>query len=168
MQLSWYSTIALFLVASTASAVAQAPSRINVFKDWAAYSYADSRGKVCYAAAQPKDTLPKNVKRDPIFFMISTRPAEKVRDEVSIIIGYPFKPESKVSVAIGDKSFSLFTKQDGAWVENVSDEAVLVDTLRAGANVVVKGTSARGTNTTDTYSLAGITAALDAAAKACQ
>lgn len=168
MQFGRYSIVALFLIASTVGAAAQAPNRIGVFKDWAAYAYSDSRGKVCYAAAQPKDTQPKNVKRDQSFFMISTRPSEKVRNEVSVVIGYPFKADSKVSVAVGDKSFTMFTKQDGAWVENVSDEAVLVDTLKAGANMVLKGVSARGTNTTDTYSLAGITAALDSVAKACQ
>lgn len=168
MKLRWYSTVALFLIASTASAVAQAPNRIGVFKDWAAYSYSDSRGKVCYAATQPKDSLPKGANRDPIFFMISTRPTEKVANEVSVLVGYPLKPDSKVSVAIGDKTFTLFTKEDGAWVENVSDEAVLVNAMKAGANMVIKGTSRRGTNTTDTYSLAGISAALDSVAKACK
>jgi invasion protein IalB len=168
MQLRWYSTVALVLLASTASAVAQTPSRIGVYKDWAAYSYSDSRGKVCYAASQPKDTQPKGVKRDAIFFMISTRPAEKVRNEVSVLVGYPLKQDSKVSVAIGEKTFAMFTKEDGAWVENISDESVLVDALKAGANMIVKGTSRRGTNTTDTYSLSGISAALDSVAQACQ
>jgi hypothetical protein len=168
MQLRWFSTVALVLLASTATAAAQSPSRLGVFKDWTAYSYADGRGKVCYAASQPKETEPKNVNRDPIFFMVSTRPADRVNNEVSVLVGYPLKQDSKVSVDIDGKSFVMFTKDDGAWVENIADESVLVDALKAGSKMVVKGTSRRGTNTIDEYSLAGISAALDSVAKACQ
>jgi invasion protein IalB len=168
MQLRWFSTVALMLLACTATAAAQTPSRLGVFKDWTAYSYTDGRGKVCYAASQPKDTEPKNVNRDPIFFMVSTRPADRINNEVSVLVGYPLKQDSKVSVDIDGKTFSMFTKEDGAWVENIADESVLVDALKAGSKMVVKGTSRRGTNTTDQYSLSGVSAALDSVAKACQ
>jgi hypothetical protein len=168
MQLRWFSTVALMLLAFTASASAQSPNRLGVFKDWTAYSYTDGRGKVCYAATQPTLTEPKGVNRDPIFFMVSTRPADRINNEVSVLVGYPLKQDSKVTVDIDGKSFSMFTKEDGAWVENISDESVLVDALKAGSKMVVKGTSRRGTNTIDQYSLAGISAALDSVAKACQ
>jgi hypothetical protein len=168
MQLRWFSTIALALLASTATAAAQTPSRLGVFKDWTAYSYTDGRGKVCYAASQPKDTEPKNVNRDPIFFMVSTRPADRINNEVSVLVGYPLKQDSKVSVDVDGKTFVMFTKEDGAWVENIADESVLVDALKAGSKMVVKGTSRRGTNTVDEYSLSGSAAALDSVAKACQ
>ena len=167
MQVRWFSTVALVLLASTATAVAQTPDRLGVYKDWTAYSYADSRGKVCYVASQPKDVEPKNVNRGPIFFMVSTRPAEKVRNEASVLVGYPLKQDSKVSVDIDGKTFTMFTKEDGAWVENVAEESVLVEALKAGAKMVVKGTSRRGTNTVDYYSLSGISLALDSIAKAC-
>jgi hypothetical protein len=168
MQLRWFSTIALALLASTATAAAQTPSRLGVFKDWTAYSYTDGRGKVCYAASQPKDTEPKNVNRDPIFFMVSTRPADRINNEVSVLVGYPLKQDSKVSVDVDGKTFVMFTKEDGAWVENIADESVLVDALKAGSKMVVKGTSRRGTNTVDEYSLSGSAAALESVAKACQ
>jgi invasion protein IalB len=87
---------------------------------------------------------------------------------VSVLVGYPLKQDSKVSVDIDGKTFSMFTKEDGAWVENIADESVLVDALKAGSKMVVKGTSRRGTNTTDQYSLSGVSAALDSVAKACQ
>lgn len=168
MQLRWFSTVALMLLAFTATAAAQAPNRIGVFKDWTAYAYTDGRGKVCYAATQPKDSDPKGVNRDPIFFMVSTRPADRINNEVSVLVGYPLKQDSKVSVDIDGKTFVMFTKEDGAWVENIADETVLVAALKAGSKMTVKGTSRRGTNTTDQYSLAGISAALDSVAKACQ
>ncbi len=168
MQLRWFSTVALALLASTATAAAQTPSRLGVFKDWTAYSYTDGRGKVCYAASQPKDTEPKNVNRDPIFFMVSTRPADRVNNEVSVLVGYPLKQDSKVSVDIDGKTFVMFTKEDGAWVENIADEGVLIAAMKAGSRMTIKGTSRRGTNTTDFYSLSGISAALDEVAKSCQ
>ena len=55
----------------------------------------------------------------------------------------------------------------GAWLASAADEPGFVAAMKAGKSLVVKGTSTRGTETTDTYSLAGATAALDAANKAC-
>jgi hypothetical protein len=42
-----------------------------------------------------------------------------------------------------------------------------VTALKGGSSLVVKGTSGRGTQTTDTYSLAGVTAAMAAIDTAC-
>jgi hypothetical protein len=39
--------------------------------------------------------------------------------------------------------------------------------MQKGHSLIVKGTSRRGTNTTDTYSLQGVTAALESVAKEC-
>jgi hypothetical protein len=160
-------TAALFVLGSASGAYAQAATKIGTFKDWSAYTLSDKRGKVCYAAAQPKASLPAGLNRDPSFFMISTRPAENVANEVNILIGYPFKDDSKVSVEIDTAKFSMFTQADGAWVDSAADEQALVAALKRGSQLVVKGTSRRGTATTDTYSLNGISAALDAAAKSC-
>jgi hypothetical protein len=46
-------------------------------------------------------------------------------------------------------------------------ESALVTALKNGANLTVTGTSKRGTVTTDTYSLIGITAALGRMAMEC-
>ena len=43
----------------------------------------------------------------------------------------------------------------------------LVDALKAGSQLTVRGTSQRGTDTTDTYSLSGVTAAMAEIDKAC-
>ena len=76
---------------------------------------------------------------------ISSRPGEKVTDEVSIVIGYPFKPNSEATVAVGTASFALYTQQDGAWIKNAAEEAQLIEAMRSGQNAVVKGISAKGT-----------------------
>jgi hypothetical protein len=68
---------------------------------------------------------------------------------------------------IDGKQFSLFTDDDTAWGGDAKVDSALVAAMKAGATMIVKGTSARGTLTTDTYSLAGFTAAHKAIDKAC-
>ena len=99
---------------------------------------------------------------------ISSRPADKVSNEVSIIVGYPFKPGSEASVDIRPTSFALYTQQDGAWIKNAAEEAHLVEAMRAGQSAVVKGMSAKGTRSTDTFSLRGLAQALDRSNQECK
>jgi invasion protein IalB len=99
---------------------------------------------------------------------ISTRPAEKVTNEVSIIIGYPFKPNADATAAVGSTVFPLYTQQDGAWIKNAADEASAVNAMRSGQTAVVKGVSAKGTQSSDTYSLKGLAQALDRAGQECK
>lgn len=160
---------ALVLLAGTASgALAQSPTLISQQKDWAAYSYAGSKGKVCYALSKPKKLEPADRNHGDVFFFVSTRPGEGVSNEPSLIVGYPFSDGSKVNVDIDGKAFSMFTKGDGAWVENAAEENNLIAAMKAGSNMSVSGTSSRGTSTSYTFSLSGVTAAIDLASKACR
>ena len=146
------------------------PTLLGQFGDWGAYTAAPSGRKVCFALAKPvsSQTNPPNRPRDPAFFFVSTRPAEKVKDEVSIIIGYPFKPGSDATIDIGSTNFSLYTQGDGAWIKNAAEEAKMVEALRKGADATVKGQSGRGTQTTDVFSLKGLSQALDRVAQECR
>lgn len=159
--------LSLLLLAGTAAAQ-QAPAQVGTFRNWSAYTVTDQRGKQCYVASQPADMQPKNVNRDPVFFLVTSRPAEKIKNEASVVIGYPLKEDSKVSVEIGPQKFQMFVKDDGAWFETPAQEDELIAAMRKGASMVVKGTSRRGTATTDTYPLAGISAALDKIAADCK
>ena len=95
-------------------------------------------------------------------------PAEKRIGEVSIQAGYTYKKGSNVNITIdGKKSFKLFTSNGYAWTYESADDRTLVAAMRAGNSMVIKGTSSRGTLTTDTYSLSGFTAAYKAINKAC-
>jgi invasion protein IalB len=99
---------------------------------------------------------------------VSTRPADKVTNEVSVIVGYPFKPGSEASVDVGSTSYALYTQQDGAWIKNATEEAQMVAAMRAGDSAVLKGVSAKGTQSSDTFSLKGLTQALDRVAQDCK
>lgn len=160
-------TLAASLVVST-GAFAQTATSLGQFRDWTVWTYTSNGNKVCYVSSQPKDMEPKNVNRDPTYFFVTSRPAEGVKGEPSVIIGYPFREGSRVTVEIDGQTFNMFTKDDGAWLEDPSQEAAFLQALRAGSRMIVRGTSRRGTNTVDTYSLAGSTDATDKMAEACR
>ncbi|HWM32444.1 MAG TPA: invasion associated locus B family protein [Methyloceanibacter sp.] len=136
------------------------------FKDWSAYA-ATGSPKVCFIVAQPTASLPKNVKRGPIYFYISRYPADQVVDEISVKMGYPFAPGAKTTVTIGTDKFELFTKEEGAFVEKTEDEGKLLEAMKGGTTMKIEGRSARGTNTSDDYSLSGMGDALARIAKEC-
>jgi len=161
--------------ASTKSAPAAAsgggqPSLLGQFGDWGAYAATSGGRQVCYALAKPTSqaTQPPNRPRDPAYIFVSTRPAENVRNEISIVIGYPFKPGSEANVDIGSAKYVMYTQADGAWIKNAAEEARMVDTMRRGADLVVTGESGRGTISTDRYSLRGLSQALDRVAQECK
>src|SRR5262249_19845125 len=155
---------------AVAAAQTGAASTIGSFKQWTAYTSNEAGGKMCFIASQPTESkyAPSKPKtRDPAYFMVTIIPGKKIKNEASTIIGYAFKDGSKVTVDVDGKKFTMFTDRDNAWIENQSTEATLISTMKGAKTMTVAGTSKRGTNSTDTYSLAGLGAALDAIAKAC-
>ena len=141
---------------------------VGEYGDWKVYVTPGEKNKTCYALAQPKERLPASLKRDPAYVFISTRQAENVKNEVSIIMGFGVKDGAVTSAEIGDESFELLGKGVNAWVKNPAEEPKFVAVLRKGSKLVVKMPSAKGNVTTDNYSLSGITQALDRASKECQ
>jgi len=159
---------ALLLFAGSAAFAQAQPKPVAQFGDWSVYASGAAGSKVCYAISQPKERLPAGLKRDPAFFFISTRPGEKVSNEVSLTMGFPLKEGSDAKLTVGTTAFQLYTKDQGAWVRNVADEGKLVDAMRKGRDVTVVSSSTRGNPTTDKYSLNGIAQALDRVAQECR
>ncbi len=155
---------------AAAAAGGAKPTLLGQYGEWGAYTASPGGKKVCFAIARPtsSETNPPAKSRDPSYMFISSRPADKVSNEVSIVIGYPFKPNSEATAEVGATSFALYTQQDGAWIKNVSEEAHLVDALRGGQSAVVKGVSAKGTRSVDTFSLKGFSQALDRSDQECR
>ncbi|WIW46643.1 invasion associated locus B family protein [Bradyrhizobium sp. 62B] len=146
------------------------PTLIGQFGTWGAYSATPNGKKVCFALAKPSSskTNPPNRPRDPAYAFVSTRPAEKVNNEVSVMIGYALKPGSESSVEVGGAAFAMYTQGDGLWIKNAAEEERMVEAMRKSADLVVKGVSAKGTETTDTFSLKGLAQALDKIAQDCR
>jgi Invasion associated locus B (IalB) protein len=155
---------------AAAAAGGAKPTLLGQYGDWGAYTASPGGKKICFAIAKPaaSETTPPGKTRNPSYMFISSRPGEKVTDEVSIIIGYPFKPNSDATVAVGSTSFALYTQQDGAWIKNAAEEARLIEAMRGGGNAVIKGMSAKGTRSTDTFSLKGLAQALDRTDQDCK
>ena len=152
------------------AAAQSAAQLLGEFGDWGAYTASPGGRKVCFALAKPaaSDTVPPGRPRDPAWLFVSTRPAEKVREEVSVIIGYPFKANTDATIEIGSTNFAMYTQNDGAWVKNAAEEARLVDAMRRGQEITVRGESGRGTRTIDKFTLKGVGQALDRAAQECR
>jgi len=146
------------------------PTLLGQYGEWGAYTASPGGKKVCFVIAKPTtaETNPPNRPRNPVYMFVSTRPADKVTNEVSIITGYPFKAGTEASVTVGTTAFALYTQQDGAWIKNATEEAQLVDAMRGGQSAVVKGSSAKGTQSSDTYSLKGLSQALERVAQECK
>jgi hypothetical protein len=158
--------------ASTKSAAptGATPNLLGQYGEWGAYTAATGGKKICFALAKPSKsaTTPPNRPRDPPYMFISSRPSEKVKDEVSIVAGYGFKPNAEALIDVGGSSFPMYTQNDGAWIKNAADEPRLIDALRKGGDAVVKGTSAKGTASVDTYVLRGLAQALERIGQECQ
>jgi hypothetical protein len=156
--------------AAPAAAGGAKPTLLSQYGEWGAYTASPGGKKVCFAIAKPSatETVPPDRPRNPSYMFISSRPADKVSNEVSIIIGYPFKPNSEATAEVGTTSFALSTQQDGAWVKNATEEAHMVEAMRGGQSAIVKGVSAKGTRSTDTFSLRGLAQALDRADQECK
>lgn len=137
------------------------PTLVQKYNDWEVYSYDGQSGKICYALSKPKDMQPADRDHGDVFFFVSNRPSEGVKGETSMLVGYTFKESSAVTVDVDGQKFTLFTKGDGAWMENPAQEASLLAAMRAGRAMSATGASARGTQTTYRYSLSGVTAATD-------
>lgn len=146
------------------------PTLIGQFGTWGAYSATPNGKKVCFALAKPSSskTNPPNRPRDPAYAFVSTRPAEKVNNEVSVMIGYALKPGSESTVEVGGAAFAMYTQGDGLWIKNAAEEERMVEAMRKSADLVVKGVSAKGTETTDTFSLKGLAQALDRISQDCR
>ncbi len=159
----------LIVVAFVALAVAPAATAaeidtLGVFRAWSAYRTATDGKPLCYMVGEPKKAEGKYTRRGKIYAFVTHRPAAKRLDEVSFDAGYTYKDGSDIKVGIGDRSFTLTPHQNTAWA---TDDKSMIEAMKAGTTMIVRGVSSRGTNTKDTYSLLGFTAAYRAISKAC-
>ena len=146
---------------------------LGQYGDWGAYTASPGGRKVCFALSKPttqQDNPPnRRTAANPVYMFVSTRPDEKVSNEISLLVtGYAFKPNSEATMTIASGGFPMYTQNDGAWVKNAAEEARLVDAMRKAPDAVIKAMTSKGTATTDTFSLKGMSQALDRVAQECR
>ena len=158
----------------TTGALAQeSTNRVATMTDWNVFTEpADGAATECWGVSKPKESVnvrdgqPVSVRRGDILLFVTYKPGKA--PEVSFTGGYPFAGGSTVDVAIGDATYQLFTEGEWAWTGTPEDDAKLLAEMKKGESAVIKARSGKGTQTTDTFSLRGFTAAMDDAAKRCQ
>jgi hypothetical protein len=145
------------ILLSAVSAAAQ-PVRVQQFEDWGVYSYGGGTAKRCYVLSVPTSAKPAGVDHGDNFFLVSPQNGASMMPQA--IMGYDLKSDSTIKVEIGDETFTLVPKDNAAWVRDPAREPALVEAMRGGSEMTLQATSQRGTNTTYSYSLKGVTAAL--------
>lgn len=143
------------------------PVQIASFGDWGAFLAEGGKEKTCYALAQPKERAPSKLKRDPAYVFISNRPGENIHDEVSIMMGFPMKDGGEAEADVSGTSFDLVSKGTNAWIKNPAQEAEFINAMKKSAKLVVKAASIKGHVTTDSYSLTGLSQALESVEREC-
>ena len=163
--------VALALTAVTSCAQAPSnPTSLGASGDWEAFTYEAEGSKVCYVYSAPKksEANKKSAGRGPIYFMVTHWPGKKVKAQPSTFIGYAFKEGSDVKLTIDTRDFILYPVDNMAWTDKVETERAILAAMKSGKTMSVSGTSAKGTTTKDSYSLSGISAAMDTIDGACK
>jgi hypothetical protein len=153
--------------AAAASGQAQA-LLLETAGKWQAFSSQQGRTKVCYALSKAESRLPANLKDVEGLLFVSNRPTEGVRNEISFVMNFDLKEDVEHQAIIGTERFALVAKGQNMWLKNPAEEPRMLDSLRKGSDLEIKGTSKRGNPTTDKYSLAGLTQTVKRAEDACK
>ena len=140
---------------------------LGKFKDWETFALSKNGNKICFAQSIPVVRAPKKLKRDPSRLFVTFRPAEKVKNEVSITNGYEFKLKAPVKAKSGKKTYDLFSKGKFAWLVDNEDEVKLITTMKKASRLMIIGNTNKGDQTTDHYSMMGFTKAYNTAKKSC-
>jgi invasion protein IalB len=135
---------------------------------WQAFSSQQGRSKICYALSKAESRTPANLKDVEGLLFISSRPGEGVRNEISLVMNFDLKEDVEHQAIIGSDRFALVAKGQNVWLKNPAEEGRMLDALRKGSGLEIKGTSKRGNPTSDKYSLAGISQIVKRAEEACK
>ena len=140
---------------------------IGKFKDWESFILSQEGNKVCFAQSTPVVRAPKKLKREPSRLFVSFRPAQNIKNEISVTNGYDFKLKAPVTAKSGKKKYDLFSKGRFAWVVDNEDEKKLIITMKKASRLMIIGNTKKGDQTTDHYSMMGFTKAYNTAKKNC-
>ncbi len=163
--------VAMALAASSAFAQ-ESTNRVATKTDWSVFT--EENPKECWGVSSPKETVnsrggqPVSVRRGDILLFVTFRPGAGARGEVSFTGGYPFATGSTVKVEIDGQSYDLFADGEWAWPASAEADSALLAAMKRGSTAVLTAASGRGTQTKDTFSLRGFTAAMQEAETRCQ
>jgi invasion protein IalB len=155
-------SLAVAAVTAAGSALAQSSGKTGMFEAWGTYVHTTGGKKTCYilSAPLPNSAQPTTLDHGDNYFLVSQKPGENVSFEPQFIAGYNMQENGRVTVTIGDKSFSMFTRGKSAWMENAAEEPAFIAAMRNGSTMKIAAKSGRGNPTSYEFSLKGVTRAL--------
>ncbi|MEP5731408.1 MAG: invasion associated locus B family protein [Sulfitobacter sp.] len=159
------------LLTTGASAQEQSTNRVAAETDWSVF--VEDNPTECWGVSTPKEAVNTRdgrvvaVNRGQTLLMVFYRPSAGAKGQVAFTGGYPFASGSTVTMNISGNTFELFTEGEWAWPATTDDDTKIITAMKRGASASLSGVSGRGTNTKDTFSLLGFTAAVEDAAKRC-
>jgi hypothetical protein len=162
--------VAAITLAGSAALAQESTNRVATMTDWNVFT--EESPKECWGVSKPKETVntrdgqPVSVRRGDILLFVTFRPGKP--GEISFTGGYPFAGGSTVDVSVDGNSYQLFTDGEWAWPGSAADDAALLAALKAGTTATLTARSGKGTQTKDTFSLRGFTAAMEDAEKRCK
>jgi invasion protein IalB len=165
--------VGLILVLTAAAApgahAAASAKDLGTYGKWLTYEEDDGGKPVCYMAAKPTQSEGTYKARGDVFITVTHRPAQRTFDVVSVVGGYQYKQDSGVAVTVDKgKAWDFFTNADRAWSRDAATDKAVVKAMAKGTTLTVKGTSNRGTPTTDVFALSGFGKAYKAISAACK
>lgn len=149
------------------SAAASSPSLQGSYGDWRVYSRYDGAQRLCYVVSDAKTKAPSSVRHGDIHFLVANWKSGAATEQPSFMADFSLKSDRAPTVKIGSANYPMYVSRNEAFIADNSSETNLVDKMRTGSTMKINAMSQRGTNVSYTFSLKGITAALDKAKKAC-
>lgn len=159
------------LCMATTAAAQESSNRVAAKTDWSIF--VEDNPKQCWVVSAPTENIARRdgrvvaVRRGDIYLFVSFWPDSSEMGQVSFLGGYPFREGSTVALRIGDSEFQLITDGETAWAATPEEDRRIAAAMKRGAEAMIVGTSQRGTETTDRFSLMGFTAAIEDAEKRC-
>lgn len=159
------------MVAGGAIAQDQSTNRVAAKTDWSVF--VEKNPKECWGVSTPKKSVNSRegrvvaVNRGQTLLMVFYRPSAGAKGQVAFTGGYPFAPGSTVNMNISGNEFEMFTEGEWAWPATTADDSKIITAMKRGADATLTARSKRGTQTADTFSLLGFTAAVEDASKRC-
>ncbi|WP_422067222.1 invasion associated locus B family protein [Solirhodobacter olei] len=161
-----------YATSTWAQNVPHAEKRIKIETDWSVFYIAAPKPN-CWGVSAPKRSLttrggkPVKVNRGDILLFVNFRDGGDPKGGISFTGGYPFAPNSPPIMDIGGRKYPFITKGQWAWPRVPASQSGLLDALKQGSDATITALSTHGTETRDTFSLAGFTAARDDARQRC-
>ena len=160
-------TVLLFCLLIVSEASAQEIKKVGKFKDWESIIVINGSQKLCFAQSKPVLQSPKKNPREARLF-ISFRPADKIKDEVSITSGYQYNTQNSITAKSGKNKIKFDVKKENfAWIGDTGLERKMVNVMKKGSRIMITGYNQSGSQTIDHYSLMGFTKAYNTAKKSC-